>query len=197
MPLVERIATARGWSIEVLAKAGCPPARLKLIDPQLGREYRECDVWREHALGRITTGRAPKLIVVGMLNRYSPDREQMSAALAEPVARLTGTGAPVVYIRDIPFPERDVPACVSGALDRPQKCVFPRTTAILPDVLADAGWPGVSVVNVNDVLCPGVGCPAVLDGVLLYRDDAHLTNTAATLLAARMERTLVNFGVLR
>jgi hypothetical protein len=33
------------------------------------------------------------------------------------------------------------------------------------------------------VLCPATTCPAVIDGIVLYRDDAHLTNTVVTVSA--------------
>lgn len=181
-PAAQRIAAARGWAVEVLTKSGCPVPMLRVTNPQLGREYRECDEWREYALNRVAAAK-PKLILVSSLNRYTSDATQ---AWQEPLRRLAETGAPVVYLRDTPNPGRDVPTCVSGDLD----CDFPREHALWAD-------PGKAVtVGVNDVLCPGEVCPAVLDGVLLYRDDSHLTNTAAALLAARVEKLLVNYGVL-
>lgn len=199
-PVAQRIAAARGWSVEVLTKSGCPVPQLKVTNPQLGREYRECDQWREHALQRIASGAPPKLIVVGTLNRYASDAESLVAAWQEPLARLVATGARVAYLRDTPFPAMDVPTCLSGALHSPQACAFSRDAALWADPVADevlAGrHTGAVVVSVNDVLCPGLSCPTVLDGVVLYRDDAHLTNTAVTLLAPRIEQALVGYGVL-
>ncbi|HCU52223.1 MAG TPA: acyltransferase [Micromonosporaceae bacterium] len=199
-PVALRIAAARGWSVEVLTKSGCPVPQLKVTNPQLGREYRECDQWREHALQRIASGTPPKLIVVGTLNRYASNAESLVAAWQEPLARLVATGARVAYLRDTPFPAKDVPTCLSGALQSPQVCAFPRDAALWVDPVADevlAGrHAGAVVVNVNDVLCPGSSCPTVLDGVVLYRDDAHLTNTAVTLLTPRIEQALVGYGVL-
>ncbi len=58
--------------------------------------------------------------------------------------------------------------------------------------------PGVRSVGVNAVLCPGESptCPAVRDRILLYRDDTHLTNVAAVVLAPRLERLLTESGAL-
>ncbi|MBB5871436.1 peptidoglycan/LPS O-acetylase OafA/YrhL [Allocatelliglobosispora scoriae] len=199
-PAAERIAAARGWAVEVLTKSGCPIATLEITNPQLGRAYHECDEWRENALRRIESGPAPKLVVVSSLNRYEGDPVALLAAWDGPMRRLTATGAPVVYLRDTPFPATDVPTCLSGHIAAPQECAFARSSGLWTDPLADqilAGKrPGAYVVSVDDVLCPTPSCPTVLDGVLLYRDDAHLTNTAATLLAPRIEQTLIKYGVL-
>ena len=55
-------------------------------------------------------------------------------------------------------------------------------------------FPGVvGSVQVNSYLCPpGAACPAVRNGVLLYRDTSHVTDTAMTLLARAVERQLVD-----
>jgi hypothetical protein len=40
-------------------------------------------------------------------------------------------------------------------------------------------------VDVDQYLCPSkdAKCPAVLGGILLYRDNSHVTNTAMSMLA--------------
>jgi peptidoglycan/LPS O-acetylase OafA/YrhL len=183
-PVAQRIAASRGWSVEVLTKSGCPIPEVSITNPQLGRAYRECDTWRDYALRRIASGPPPKLILLGTLNRYSAENKWDG-----PVKKLAATGAPIVYFKDTPFPGQDIPACLSAG--DPSKCGFSRVQALWADAVA-----GVTVVNVNDVLCPGLTCPAVREGVVLYRDDSHLTNTAVTVLAPRIEKTLVGFGVL-
>ncbi|GAA4841545.1 acyltransferase family protein [Kitasatospora terrestris] len=193
------IAAGRHWAVEELVKQGCPLPKLTVTNPQLGREYRECDTWRANALERLKKGPRPKLIVVAALNRYTADREQLMRGWEETLAPLRGIGAPIVYLRDTPVPGRDVPACVSGHQEEPAACEFPRAEALWPDPLADAAAAaGVRTVDLTPVLCPGNGrsCPAVREKVLLYRDDAHLTNAAVVVLAPRLERLLAEAGVL-
>jgi len=193
------IAAERHWGLEELVKQGCPLPHLRVVNPQLGREYRECDTWRADALARLAREPKPRLIVVSTLNRYTADRELLLHGWEEALAPLRAIGAPIVYLRDTPVPGRDVPACVSGHPDTLAACEFPRADALLPDPLAEtAAAAGVRVVDVDPVLCPGAGrsCPAVLDRILLYRDDAHLTNAAAVVLAPRLEHLLTETGVL-
>lgn len=183
------LAAQRGWALQELVKQGCPLAQLAVDSPQLGRAYRECDTWRADTLERLRTGPKPRLIVIASLNRYTTDRQLLAAAWEKTLRTLRATGAPIVYIEDTPVPGTDIPACVSGAPDDAAACAFSRAEAVPADPLArriaSGAEPGVRSISVNPVLCPGDGptCPAVRDRILLYRDDAHLTNVAAVVLA--------------
>ncbi|NEE14596.1 acyltransferase, partial [Streptomyces sp. SID7499] len=125
-----------GWALQELVKQGCPLPELTVTNPQLGREYRECDTWRADALDRLRTGPKPRLIVIASLNRYTADRELLSAAWEKTLKRLRATGAPIVYIEDTPVPGTDIPACVSGAPDEAAACAFSRAEAVPADPLA-------------------------------------------------------------
>ncbi|MFD1077745.1 acyltransferase family protein [Longispora fulva] len=190
-PAVSQIAARRGLGVEVLTKQGCPLATLTVVNPQLGREYRECTEWRRYALNRVNAWPQPKLVLAASLNAYVADpRAGWDATLAGLA------GLPVGYLRATPLPGRDVPTCVSGALDDWRACQFPRSAALRPDPVADRPPTGVRVVDVDDLLCPGDACPAVIGGVLLYRDDSHLTATLTSLLAPRVEALLEQRGLL-
>ncbi|WP_457029031.1 acyltransferase family protein [Kitasatospora sp. P5_F3] len=196
------VAAERQWALEELVKQGCPLPELTVINPQLGRTYRECDSWRAAALSRLQQGPKPRLIVVSSLNRYTDDQQLLLAAWEKTLAPLRALGVPIVYLQDTPIPGTDIPACVSGHTEDPAACAFGREQAQWPDPLAQAiaagRLPGVRSVEVNSVICPGTdrSCPAVLERILLYRDDAHLTNVAAIVLTPRLERLLTDSGAL-
>ncbi|GAA3024303.1 hypothetical protein GCM10020229_39510 [Kitasatospora albolonga] len=196
------IAAERGWALEELVKQGCPLPELTVVNPQLGRTYHECDTWRTAALERIAKGPKPRLIAVSTLNRYTDDPGLLLRGWEKTLAPLRALGVPVVYLQDTPVPGTDVPACVSGHTADPAACAFDRAKAQWPDPLAEAvaagRMPGVHSVSVNSVLCPGTGkaCPAVLERILLYRDDAHITNVAAVVLTPRLERLLTEAGLV-
>ncbi|MCB5163961.1 acyltransferase family protein [Streptomyces bambusae] len=196
------LAARRGWALQELVKQGCPLPQVAVHNPQLGRGYRECDTWRADTLERLRRQPRPKLIVIGSLNRYTADPQRLLAGWEKTLAPLRALGAPIVYIEDTPVPGTDIPACVSGSPDSPADCAFSRTDSRQPDPLARriaaGALPGVRSISVNPVLCPGTGptCPAVVDRILLYRDDAHLTNAAAVVLTPRLERLLTESGAL-
>ncbi|MEV7006389.1 acyltransferase family protein [Streptosporangium sp. NPDC051022] len=196
----ERVAVRRGWALEVLTKPGCPLPRLTVVDPRLGREYRECDAWREYALKRLAAESPPRLILVASLNAYASDRTVLTRAWDATLTPLSRLGATVVYLRDTPLPGKDVPSCLSGG--PVGDCAFPRRAGLRPDPLAEqivAGErPGMRLLDVVPLLCPGTGdtCPAALDGIVLYRDDAHITDTLAVRLAPRLEQDLEDLDLI-
>ena len=77
-------------------------------------------------------------------------------------------------------PDKDVPECVSQALDRLQDCAFLRGKALEGpriNVLATEEVEGASLIDPTPMVCPGETCPAVIGDVLVYRNGAHLTRT--------------------
>ncbi|MEV4636804.1 acyltransferase family protein [Actinoplanes sp. NPDC049548] len=198
---VEQLASRRGWAVEVLVKQGCPLPRLTVRNPQLGRTYTECDTWRERTLARLAAGPRPRLIVAASLNRYTADARALARGWESTLDRLVATGAPVAYLRDTPTFGRDVPTCVSGALQSWRRCAVDREAALprdqLAEELAQGRHAGVSVVDLTRAVCPpGRQCPAVREGILLYRDGSHLTSTAATILAPRLENEIDRLKLL-
>ncbi|WP_405940908.1 acyltransferase family protein [Streptomyces sp. NBC_00207] len=196
------LAAGRGWALQELVKQGCPLPELAVDSPQLGRAYRECDTWRADTLERLGQQPKPRLIVIASLNRYTAAPKLLAEGWEKTLQQLMALGAPIVYVEDTPVPGTDIPACVSGSPVSAGACAFSRKDALPPDPLAwrisSGALPGVRSVSVNQVLCPGDGptCPAVLDRILLYRDDAHLTNVAAVVLTNRLERLLTESGAL-
>jgi hypothetical protein len=137
----------------------------------------------------------PKIIFIASLNYYTSDMSYLESGWKTTIQALQAIGAPIVYLHDTPFPSFDVPSCMSGALSDWAKCSFSRGIAYHPDPLmtGSAASHGLAArVNVDQYLCPTtqVRCPAALAGILLYRDDSHVTNTAMSLLEPIVMRQL-------
>jgi peptidoglycan/LPS O-acetylase OafA/YrhL len=194
-PVAADIARKRGWDVEVLNKSGCPLPDLQVDNPALSRRFTECDTWRSDTLRRLADEPAPRLVLVSSLNGYVQDDIYLLNGWRKTLGALRATQAPIVYLADTPFPDTDVPVCVSGALDHWSKCAMPRARAVRPDPFASAAMSGaikgVTTIDMNSWLGPpGAACPAVRDGVLMYRDDSHVTDTAMTLLGPSVDRQL-------
>ena len=192
MSPVRSIATARGWRLTVQTKAGCPvPAYAPRNDgSRMSRP--DCTRWRERAFVDIEQMR-PKIVIVSALDSYVPSRDEVRDRWFEAIERLEGTGARIVYLSDTPHPKADVPECVSGALEHWSSCAFDRVERVddVVRAVAKGELERVGAVTLNPLLCPQVTrCPAVRGGVLLYRDDSHLTDTVARLLTPELTRQL-------
>ena len=191
---IHSFAAANNWSVEVLNKEGCPLASITVINPTLARPYTECNVWRLSVFRRLAQEPRPKIIFISSLNWYVHDKRELQTGWSMTLRALKATGAPIVYLEDTPYPTINVPICVSGALSDWSKCDFPRVTALRPDPLLSGSLRRylAAVVDINQFLCPGTGpkCPSVLGGILLYRDESHLSNTAMVVLSPSVEAQL-------
>jgi hypothetical protein len=59
------------------------------------------------------------------------------------------------------------------------------------------GLPGVRFIDLTDQICNGDACPAIRDGVIVYRDDNHLTGAFAQSLLPALEARLAPLLGLR
>ncbi|WP_079008063.1 acyltransferase family protein [Streptomyces sp. XY431] len=194
------MAEQRQWALEVLVKPGCPLATLTVRNNVLGRTFEECDRWRENTFTRLTSGPKPRLVLMAGLNRYG-GQDERTEGWTRTLDRLTALGTPLAYLGDTPMPGKDIPTCLAGSDGRSDACFFPRGTAFERDPLLDGGLAEryrVRALDLGPLLCPGPGpdCPAVLEGVILYRDTGHITDTLARVLAPRLDHALLGPGAV-
>lgn len=195
---LEIIGKKRNWRLRVITQAGCPVPE---IAPRVGEKARYsqsyCSDWRRTQIGEIVRDR-PAIVFVSSLNRYIPQLSEVQDDWGRSLRELSKSGARMVYIRDTPYPVRNVPECVSSALDNWSKCSFPaydRVDAVISASLRGS-LPEIGVVDLNGYLCDGATCPAVRNGTLLYRDDSHLSATAVSLLTPALEKQLQQLGIV-
>ncbi|KRC37437.1 acyltransferase family protein [Oerskovia sp. Root22] len=192
------IALDQGWHLTIVTKGGCTPSAL----PQaLLEESQHCESWRDAQVARIAAH--ADVVILGSSAAYFLDEQAADLRLdawRSTFDRFAEHDVPVVYLRDTPTPVFDVPSCVSGAIDDWDECAFARAEGLPPDPLlvdvALGDLPGVEAVDVSGVLCSTERCPAVLGGLLLYRDGSHLTATAAGVLRPELERALLATSAL-
>jgi peptidoglycan/LPS O-acetylase OafA/YrhL len=197
-PDVYGIAHKLGWDTEVLTKEGCPLASITIENGALDRPYTECNQWRTNIFQRLLREPRPRVIFIASLNYYKPDNTYLVNGWKKTLRSLRAIGAPIVYLRDTPYPNFDVPTCISGALSDWSKCSFKRDVAFHPDPLmsgTEASHGLAARVDVDQYLCPPTKaeCPAVLGGILLYRDNSHVTNTTMSMLLPIVEAQLQPF----
>lgn len=182
-------------------KAACPlPERPVRVDGMQGHPYVECDRWRTATLERVEALR-PGLVLVSQSDEIS-QRDSTPAQYAEGTVatldRLRGAGLDVAYLLDNPHPEADVPACLPANLDDVPACTVPADGSNAPErrdalgrALEDAG---ITTVDPRPWLCSAQRCPAVAGGMLVYRDNNHVTATYSRRLAPVVGRTLDDLG---
>jgi hypothetical protein len=196
-PAMEELADKHGWRLVALAKAECTPGETKVLSLTTGREYSECETWRERALQRIETMGPKTTVVMSGATDYTPvaadgsrPSGQAGAATLEAgyvatLTRIHRAGMETAVIKDPPGASSDIPSCVSQELGNLESCAFRRVRDENRDYDARAAesTAGAHLIDVTGEICPDGVCRAVIGNALVYRDKSHLSATFAKTLS--------------
>ena len=188
-PALEKLAERRNFELISLTKSACPGPAVKKVDTG---EYKnsDCFAWRNYAFKRIASINPNAVIVSGfqhfeLPSGYSSRSSWWREGQRKTFSALRGSSPHIIYISDTPHPDRDIPSCVAaGRMDRcngtqPSNPIF---TA------------GFARINPTSWLCDR-SCPAILDGVVAYRDASHISVAMARSLSTKLNSELEAFGV--
>ncbi|RBY81034.1 acyltransferase family protein [Blastococcus sp. TF02A-26] len=200
-PAVERVAAANGWRLDLHTRSACPfvSPQTDFVEPVPS----DC-AQRNAALLADLLADPPDAVLIGT-SRYwmnGPEglrnpREGaylMARGLQEAWAPLVEAGIRVIAMRDVPRPQFMVPDCIALHVDELSECAFDRAEAVWdgsPELQAAAAIPGVRVLDLTPWICPGERCPAVIGGIIVYRDTDHLTATYTRTLTGAVAGPLV------
>ncbi len=195
-PALERIAKDRHWQLVPFTKFSCVFVDLPVWQPNLNREYTECEAWREHVVDALVRLR-PDLVIVAS-NQWFPviegrdnDPERQGAAMARLLEWIPGT---LAIIADTPRSDVDVPACLAKHPKAIERCTTTRDAAFgwrhLRRETEAARLSGAVLVDMSDAICPGDPCPPIIGNTVVYRDHHHLTATFIRSIAADLEAAL-------
>ncbi|MFI5261761.1 MAG: acyltransferase family protein [Candidatus Limnocylindrales bacterium] len=199
-PALERVALAKGWRLVPLVKLSCRFVDLPEYSRVLQREYTECAAWRPLVIKRLQALK-PDLTIVSAAEGMQPmvpsddSPTVQGQAMARLLRQIPGR---IAILVDTPEPDSHVPDCLSRNLRDVTQCATPRATAYTwrhrtLEVTA-AKATGASVVDLSSAICPYDPCPAVYNGMIVYRDNFHLTATFAASLAAPLYAALPRIG---
>ncbi|MER7891438.1 acyltransferase family protein [Micromonospora sp. NPDC094482] len=202
LPALQRVAVSNKWRLKSYTKSSCPFVEgVVALD---NRPYPSCTEWNEKLRTALTGAERPNVLVVStsfyvMVRDGEPVTSQAQAAFADVLRRTwaatAAAGIPVIVLRDTPYHDMDIAECVSANPRKLTRCASPRDK-----VLAAGGGPAhetaardndkVHLVDLNAAICPRARCAPVIGGVLVYRDNNHITATYAATLAPRLAAAL-------
>ena len=208
-PAVRAVADARHWRLVTLLKYSCPVARVPTYNRVLKRQYDECYAWRDSVVARVATLR-PAAVVLAQFSRAEL-KSAGSAGVRDTVTynewftgirgalvALSSTGTRTIVLRDTPRPGSNVPVCLSRAAHNggsSDPCGRTRSLAVdeqtyATEKRAGAGVPNVAFIDLTDALCSQTRCDAIQDGIVVYRDNNHLTRRFALTLNDELDSAL-------
>ena len=215
LPTLQEIAAERGWRVTTYLAAGCGllGTRMKFSTVQRAAN---CEAWGEQAIDTIVADKPDLVVLSNRLALPSWGHVSRSASIADyetgylsVLDRFADAKIPVAAVRDTPTPvdggrEVAIPTCLSQEGEASKKCDGSRSAWVLADPITTAveklttrrPESVVGTIDLNDRICTGERCPAVVGGVVVYFDASHLTATYARTLAAPFTQALGRAGLL-
>ncbi|MGW1909714.1 acyltransferase family protein [Streptomyces sp. NPDC002076] len=185
---------ALGKSLHVkvvtMAKGGCSPEVYAIKNPELNREYSECDSWRTSAFKSIGDLKPDVIVVTSRIRR-----EVTEAGAEQAFKVFEASGAQLVYITDTPQPGRNAPDClathihdVSACNPTEDKAVEYRDLRAVEQKVAERH--GARVLDSLPAFCADSVCPTVIADRIVYFDASHMTAGYAKSLVPFIKPTL-------
>jgi hypothetical protein len=167
-PAVNIWAKNRGFKLLVMTKSSCPAFDFGLKDNGAFKAA-ICNQYRVNAMKEIVKI-SPTLLILGSFEHYS-DMHLSSDYLS---AKLN---FPVLILRDTPWPNRDIPTCLTtkANCDTPKPALF--------------NYGSLPTFNPIPLMC-NTKCPAKVDGLIAYRDQTHITVAMAEHFAPQLSQKL-------
>jgi peptidoglycan/LPS O-acetylase OafA/YrhL len=202
-PGVNAVAKAHGWRLIPYLKIDC--SFLDLNDlvyfgpPMVA--YPECMTWNRTVVSKLQKN-PPDLVIISMsrwiftANTAEENVTTETNALVSMINKIPKSSK-VVIIQDPPLPTaQSVPECLSSSLNDYRRCAYTRTrgfgSAMGTREQNAAKATGAGLIVLTDQICPGTGnCPVVINDIIVWRDQHHLTATFATTLGPAIDEQLV------
>lgn len=199
---VQRVAAINSWRMLSITKTHCPVESLNVALYMIDARYTQCSPWRTNVLRGIrqhTWGPIDVLVIGSYSNhvlyttasgprvRVTDTATAYAAGLRTTLKSIAGSVGQIVILRDTP----DLPGnrssfdyCMRENFRNANVCGGPTNRAINYAVARAeravvAEFPNVRFINLTTDLCPNGYCLTVLDGIRIYKDDNHLTQTFA------------------
>ena len=207
VPTFQEIAKKQDWKVLAYTKSGCPLADETVPLGKDQRPYTACDGWNRNVIAALLKAK-PDVVVTSAtvypviqgngVHGAKESNALMVSAMRRSWSQLTKAGIRVVAVADTPRPGFDMADCVSANEVHQLKCAVPRSKAFKAAgttvTTASEGQQDVTLVDLNDYICPDTLCAPVIGQVLVYRDADHVTATYARSLAGRMLASMGAFA---
>jgi hypothetical protein len=189
LPALDIIGKKRGIKIISLTKSACPSAE---VIKELSSQYdvEDCQAFRDSSVARINKVKPLAVILAGMQPFTAPYSDESArswwlAGETKVFNRIKDSTQFPIYLTDTPLPQIDIPDCLVA--ERGSGCDTSRP--VDAEVAA-----GLIAINPTPWLCAD-SCPAIVDGIIAYRDKSHLTVEMSKHLSQELETALLRLGL--
>ncbi len=206
-PAVSEIFPSPEWQILVLTKSACAIVDKTWHYNKAGGDYTVCTEWRNMVLDYIDMI-APDVLIIGSSATYNFTATDWVDGTTRVLQRVAPSVGHVVLIAGTPHLSFDGPSCLEDPwrfsfrlINGDRECEEAMTET-RSDVVANylrqsaRGFANVGVVELGGLVCPDGRCAAqTTDGVVIFRDEKHITASFARSLVPLFKNRLEVLGV--
>ncbi|HNP35044.1 MAG TPA: acyltransferase family protein [Woeseiaceae bacterium] len=187
--LLPEIYASPEWRVAVITKSGCAIVEQEYYYDRVGGTYDTCTEWRRNALEYLRNIR-PEVIFVGSSSHYEFTAQEWTDGVQSVLRTLAGATDRIVLVPGTPSLTFNGPSCIESPYEfsfrlknSERECEQVLESSASADVtayLAQAAskFKNVEMLDLNDLVCPNGRCAAMASsGIVVFRDERHLTNT--------------------
>lgn len=200
---LEVVAKAKRWRVLEFAKPHCPFSYSTPAPDQAGAD--QCVFYNQSVLHWLAQNPSVATVFVSNNSRLEMAEKGKAYRLQGHQTAFAWIPASVkrIYVlRDAPTNLLSTPDCIRGAmrdkLDAGTHCAVPRRRALSTDATVLAAEPlferGVRVLDMTPFFCSSKECFPVVGGVLVHKDQDHLTQDFAASLGPYIRRAVDRAG---
>ncbi|MEM7326409.1 MAG: acyltransferase family protein [Actinomycetota bacterium] len=201
LPALDRIGQDNGIAVVLRVRGGCPAQQL---DSPFTLEPDKCRSLQAETEA-VVDGLAPDGVLINQISEYvefvvDPSGNELSEEArrslwaTETAAFLDRFGeTPVAWLHPTPINDTNPVDCLAWRDEA--DCETERAGALrVPSIEREWSAEGFAAaetpplaIDLTDAFCPGDRCPLILDDVVIYRDENHLSVAAAEYFAPLLE----------
>jgi hypothetical protein len=200
IPALDRIGKQDDWKVIQLTKPGCVAPDLQVWSNSLGREYSECDQWRDWAVGQIAEIQPDVLLMTSagkgiyLADGGEPTQDGLDDAwrggLGATLDAVTPHAGRVVVIGDMAYPAQPGIDCLTEHEGNASACNTPVEQAVLANhnqvEQETAEAHGAEYIDIIPWFCTRETCPAVIGNLTVHRDALHINENYAVFLSSAL-----------
>jgi hypothetical protein len=196
---LEVVAKARNWRVVEFARPHCPFSLAEPAPTEAGAS--DCVAYNRRVMDWLAANPAVTTVFASSNSRLAMAENGLSARVRGHLAAfaaLPPTVTRIFALRDTPTVRVTTPDCIRTAIRRKRAagkaCALPRRRALVPDASTIAAermaYRGGRIIDLTPFFCSRRQCFPVVGGVLVHKDQDHLTQNFSRSLGPYIGRAL-------
>ncbi|MDN5744081.1 MAG: acyltransferase, partial [Nocardioidaceae bacterium] len=201
-PALDAIAAQQGWRLISRTKSACTPVDVRVESTQHAGEYTECWEWKQGVFDELDRLK-PDLVVLSSVEEApilgtgtSGGVRDWARGWQATLGRVSAAADKVVTLTDTPRATGErAPDCLAVNTDSAGACLRKAPYAVAGQARRSAAIEaqreaGATVVDTEPWFCVGGQCPLIVDDLLVYRDQHHISTPYAQFLSTLLRQSL-------